>query len=437
MADRPTLAQIENAFQPAREVTDADRFAGRREAVSEAYYALLSAGTNIAIVGNRGIGKTSLARQLINIGTGNNALLEKMGIRCDHVFDFLSVYFACGKGIANTDVLLESLLTASNCLADWVYDVPKAKKILTGYTPKFSAKPFGVGVELGGSRTEEVVQEHAIASNKIDMVFNNVVHAMMEAGIARDGILIVVDEFDQIVDVAGFAPFLKALATNVTNVRFCIVGVGKDIQTLMKEHASADRLFAGSVIPLPSMSAEELKEIVGIAEREINRFIRFSDDAKNRLVSLAQGHPYMVHLIGKYALRHAYNNSRDVVTDEDVNAILRSLAERQADPVLEGRYRKAVASSQQRETVLRSLAETQDTQGEIWTTNAYKLAVEGDVDNPSQYVGQLVTEQYGAELENLRERYYRFKDSLFCAYVQARPRMFPSEAPKRRDTAEQ
>ena len=61
MADRPTLAQIENAFQPAREVTDADRFAGRREAVSEAYYALLSAGTNIAIVGNRGIGKTSLA----------------------------------------------------------------------------------------------------------------------------------------------------------------------------------------------------------------------------------------------------------------------------------------------------------------------------------------------------------------------------------------
>src|SRR5271157_3650094 len=109
---------------------------------------------------------------------------------------------------------------------------------------------------------------------------------------------------------------------------------------------------------------------------------------------------------------------------DDIEATLRSVAERQADPVLEGRYRKAVASSQQRETVLKALADTQDAQGEIWTTNAYKLAVDGGVDNPSQYVGQLVTDQYGAELENLRERYYRFKDSLFCAYIRARPRMF-------------
>ncbi len=428
MKRKPSLSQIENAFQPAREITDAVRFAGRKDAVNDAYYALLSAGTNIAIVGNRGIGKTSLARQLMNIGTGNNALLEKLGIKCDHTFDFLAVYLACGKDIRNTDELLENLLTSTNCLADWVYDVPKARKLLTAYSPSLSAKPFGIGVELGGSKTNEVVNEPAIVAHKIDTVFTNVVHAMMEAKIARDGILIVVDEFDQVADVSGFAPFLKALATNVSNVRFCLVGVGKDIQTLMKEHPSADRLFAGSVIPLPSMSPEELNEIVGIAEREIDSFITFSQEARNRLVSLAQGHPYMVHLIGRYALRHAYNGDRDLVTDQDVDSILRSLAERQADPVLEGRYRKAVASSPQRETVLRSLAETQDAQGEIWTTNAYKLAVDGDVDNPSQYVGQLVTEQYGAELENLRERYYRFKDSLFCAYIRARPRMFAGGA---------
>jgi MoxR-like ATPase len=60
---KPSITQIENAFQPAREITDAVRFAGRKQAVSDAYYALLSDGANIAIVGNRGIGKTSLARQ--------------------------------------------------------------------------------------------------------------------------------------------------------------------------------------------------------------------------------------------------------------------------------------------------------------------------------------------------------------------------------------
>jgi Cdc6-like AAA superfamily ATPase len=406
MNRKPELAQIENAFQPAREITDADRFAGRRQAVIDAYNALLSVGTNIAIVGNRGIGKTSLARQVIDIGTGKNTLLEKLGYQSTHTFDFLSVYFACGKSVGSTDELLESLLTAANCLSDWVYDIPKARKIMNAWTPKFSAKPFGIGVELGATKNDEVVTEHAVVSHRIDSVFSNVVHAMMEAKISRDGILIVVDEFDQIADVSGFAPFLKALATNVSGVRFCIVGVGKDIQVLMKEHASTDRLFAGGIIPLPSMSADELKEIVGIAEHEIGGFIKFSDDAKNRLVSLAQGHPYMVHLIGKYALRHAYQSGRNIVTETDVDDILRTLAERQADPVLEGRYRKAVTSSPARETVLRALAETQDSQGEIWTTNAYKLAIDANVDNPSQYVGQLVTEQFGAELENIRERYY-------------------------------
>jgi hypothetical protein len=73
--------------------------------------------------------------------------------------------------------------------------------------------------------------------------------------------------------------------------------------------------------------------------------------------------------------------------------------------------------------VLKALAENQDDRGEVWTTDAYKAAVEAGVDNSSQYVGQLVTEEFGAEIERVRERYYRFKDSLFSAYVKARPPM--------------
>jgi hypothetical protein len=89
------------------------------------------------------------------------------------------------------------------------------------------------------------------------------------------------------------------------------------------------------------------------------------------------------------------------------------IAERGADPVLEARYKKAIASSDQRELVLKVLAETQASDGEIWTTNAYKIVLEQRVDNPIQYVGQLVTDEYGNEVEKLRERYYRFHDSLF------------------------
>jgi hypothetical protein len=65
--------------------------------------------------------------------------------------------------------------------------------------------------------------------------------------------------------------------------------------------------------------------------------------------------------------------------------------------------------------------------GEILTTNAYKAAIDKGVDNASHYVGQLVTDDYGAEIVKIRERYYRFKDSLFAAYVQVRPYSIKSD----------
>lgn len=420
---KPTITQIENAFQPAKEVDTSARFAGRKDAVTQAYYGLIAHGAHIAVVGNRGIGKTSLARQVLNIARGDNSILEQLDIPYDRKLDFLPVYFACGKSVTNTTDLLERLLTSTNCLAEWIYDIPKASKVVRGYSPKFGVNVLGVEASLGGEKKTETTVEPALTSHSIDAVFTNAVAAIIDQGVVTDGILIVIDEFDQITDPAGFASFLKALATNVPQVKFCIVGVAQDIQYLMKEHQSSDRLFAGTIIPLPSMSSAELKDIIRIAEHEVDGYITFSAEAAERVAELAQGHPYMVHLVGKYALRAAYTADERSVSASAINDSLKSIAERGADPVLESRYKKAVESSEQRETVLKALAECQADDGEVWTSNAYRVALEQGVDNASQYVGQLVTEEYGNELEKLRERYYRFHDSLFAAYVRARPRL--------------
>jgi hypothetical protein len=97
------------------------------------------------------------------------------------------------------------------------------------------------------------------------VIFTNVVADIVSSGVASDGILIVIDEFDQIDNPEGFASFLKALATNVPAVKFCIVGVAADIQSLMRQHESSDRLFAGSMINLRPMNNDELGEIISIA----------------------------------------------------------------------------------------------------------------------------------------------------------------------------
>lgn len=84
----PTLGEVENAFQPAKEVRTPDRFAGREQAVEEAYYGLLTEGSNIAVVGNRGIGKSSLARQVLRMAQGDTELLEKYGYNIKERLDF-------------------------------------------------------------------------------------------------------------------------------------------------------------------------------------------------------------------------------------------------------------------------------------------------------------------------------------------------------------
>jgi len=420
---KPSLFDVENAFQPAIEISDIDRFAGRAKPVSDAFLGLMAEGSNIAVVGNRGIGKTSLARQIQNFGRGDNSLLEKLAVKLDHTHDYNVMYFACGNEITNREALLLRLLTSDACLGTWLYDVPKTKKMIHSLAPKVSAKLFGIGGEIGTSHAIEETREAITAPQTVEAIFENVVRNLVEENLTKDGILIIIDEFDQISDPSGVGPFLKAMATNTRKVKFCIVGVAMDIQELMKEHESADRLFAGTIIGLDPMSTSELEEIISIAERKTGDFFQFSVPARNRLVRLAQGHPYLVHLIGKFAFRDAFKSDKRLIEIDDIESVLRNIAENGSDPVLEGRYRKAVASSKQREAVLKSLAENQDDRGEVWTTDAYKAALEAGVDNSSQYVGQLVTQEFGAEIERVRERYYRFKDSLFSAYVKARPPM--------------
>ena len=57
MQSKPTLGSVENAFQPAKEISNSDKFAGRSGAVEGAFLGLIAEGANIAIVGNRGIEK--------------------------------------------------------------------------------------------------------------------------------------------------------------------------------------------------------------------------------------------------------------------------------------------------------------------------------------------------------------------------------------------
>ncbi len=193
MATRPKQAQIENAFLPAREIDDATRFAGRNQQVQTVHQALMAQGTNIAIVGNRGIGKSSLARQLVAMASGKTELLDRLGLKYDDKHDFLTVYFACGSQTQSLDHLLQQLLTNDECLSRWAYYVPQAMKEIEA-SPKLN---LGfVKVDVTANVTSEA--KAAVTQHDLQTVFTNVVNAIAKQNLAKNGVLIVVDEFDQL-----------------------------------------------------------------------------------------------------------------------------------------------------------------------------------------------------------------------------------------------
>ena len=208
--EKPTLYQVENAFQPAKEINDIERFAGRARPVSDAFLGLMAEGANLAIVGNRGIGKTSLARQVQNFGRGDNGLIHKLALNYDHLFDFHVMYLACGTDINTCDELLSRLLTSDTCLGNWLYDIPKTKKMIHSLAPKLAARLFGVSAELGTTQSDEETHEVVPVPQTVGGVFENVIRNFVDEGMTKDGVLIVIDEFDQISDPSGIGPFFES-----------------------------------------------------------------------------------------------------------------------------------------------------------------------------------------------------------------------------------
>lgn len=417
MADKITLGQITNAFTPSKVIDDAERFAGRIDYLKDSVYGLLTDGAHIAIVGGRGIGKSSLAKQIQNISQGKDEVLDRLDIELDETFDFLTIYLACGGSIKTVEDLIKRLLTTRDCLLEWIYDIPTASKELDKLKGGLDFKIANIGGETAGERASK----KAIDEHDVETIFQNILSEIVKSKIAEHGILIIIDEFDQIENPSGFAKLLKSLATNVPKVKFCIVGVAQDLQNLLEEHESINRLFPDTVINLPSMSPKEMNEIFDKAEQSIDEHIKFNESARERVIELANGHPYITHLLGKQALKTAYFEPKYEIDSDFIDDTLKLIAEKEVDPVLEGRYKKAVASSYQREAVLKSLVDVLKKDGEAHTSDAYKIAIDKGVDNPSQYIGHLVTPDFGSELIKVRERYYRFKDSLFATYVNARP----------------
>jgi Cdc6-like AAA superfamily ATPase len=421
MQQRSRHSVLLNAFRPAKKMDDPAFFAGRADQVKQLTDSLHIPGSCPVIYGNRGLGKTSLATQAMYIAEGNNALLNTLGLE-DRALDadnqFLAFFVTCTDSTKNFNGLTQLLINTAE-EADFT-DIGKENKArhLASRTVsrKISLKAFEAEsiktYEREKSRQSYKVLSRAEKLQELIRILNNSYQLP---------VLFIIDEVDRLAGTQGLGSFIKA--TSGEYAKFILVGIASNIDRLLSDHRSIERSLVPVHVPL--MTDNELYQITEKAEEYLagqSVELRFDDSAKLKLVEVASGYPWFVHVLGQSALMLTAEAKRDLVAESDVLQAIDTINRNQFAQQFSDSYLFVVRNSSKRETALRTFAEWRDTDiptGEVYQVLKARLGVS----DASDYKGQLASREYGRVIVTPQHRnptWVRFDNEMFKIYVRLR-----------------
>ena len=92
----------------------------------------------------------------------------------------------------------------------------------------------------------------------------------------RDGLLILLDEFDVLGNKDGLGSLIKSLSSK--DVKFGICGIGQDLHDLVEDHASVERLLEQGAVHVKPMPQTEAIAIIDRAEELFKGELTFEQD---------------------------------------------------------------------------------------------------------------------------------------------------------------
>ena len=281
------------AFTPSQPVADRRMFAGRNAVLAAMIASIEDQKLHLVIYGPRGIGKTSLVHMLSEAGREARYIVH---------------YSSCGAA-SNFQETFRGAAAEIPLRFHSAYG-PTTEEAEAGSTfadilPKggFSPRQFGdLCAKLTGTR-----------------------------------VLVVLDEFDRAEDSnfrRELAELIKILSDRSVRVQLVIAGVAADIAELVEHIPSIRRNVLAVRVPL--MGEDETREMIGMGERASG--LTYDATARDFLVRIACGWPYIASLICHHAGLQAIDASRTTVVASDVSSALEGslheLAGRIAKPTL-------------------------------------------------------------------------------------------------------
>ena len=416
-------------------IRDPSRFVGRTDLIRDCIAAINSPTGLISVFGKRGVGKSSLLRQLQQMALGEYTLARRAGLG-QYVparpRTYLTVYYACDSMIADGRELLSRLCNDQSAEDGLLRLVPNDGKEIVEFT---RSKEVSAGADLKvvnwGAKGVESSKYARVVPGDIVQTFRNFVDSVVTHQVTkrmkRDALLIILDEFDVIQNKEGIGSLIKSLTT--PEVKFAVCGIGRDLADLIHDHASVERLIEQGVLPVKPMSLEESEAIVTRASELFKGALRFEPGIASKIAALGQGYPYFVQLIGKQCVHEVNARDVDLVDGDVLTKVLDDLKAGKAFPTLESAYQRAIGNSPDRQLLLHLLAEQPSEQsqysdeiGRIVLKRSRQVAEELDVQFIDQLMPRLVEKKYGPVLERVPERQgtYEFVNPVLRQYIRLR-----------------
>ena len=383
------LATMPLYFTPAQPISKPEHLHGRDAKLKTIQRALASPGKHVFIYGDRGIGKTSLAKTAFQVQCP--AASRTPIVACDNGVTFAQLVDAiCLQ-------LVEVFQSNSGDLSN------------PGSTP-------ALPVESTVKTVNDAIQAIRSAAPKVGGPYP-----------------IILDEFDQLstaTDKKYVADLIKQLSDQDMNVRLIICGIGHSLEELIGVHLSTDRYLAG--VRLEQITHDARWQIIESACEHFK--LKFDRNSIIRIGQISDGFPYYVHLIGERIFWEVFDDPELVVSislDHYARGIKAAIEESQTS--LRQAYELATqkhGGSDDYEEVLWAVADgsvmVRQT-SDIYGTSYVRIVEDrGRRSAPLtkdlfyQRMNNLKKDSHGAILRGSRTGWYGFRENVVRGYARLR-----------------
>lgn len=384
---------VREIFTPHKPIQSIDLFFGRIQEVRALIEHLNTPGQHALLFGDRGVGKSSLANIASELLLSKLARGNFFQKRCDSTDTFSSILAGPLQSIGVNLALIE-----------------KEQSKTEGGKADVGILGFGGGIH---TTTQNKYKEKGSFSEAQSP-------GWVAKQLEKTSGLLLVDELDALKEPSDrhkMAELIKQLSDGASPFKIFLVGIAETGSDLTAGHPSVDRCLRET--RLSRMSESELRQVIDEGEKKLN--LRFTSQAKTRIVNVSSGYPHFTHLLALKAAEDAIAEQRTEINFTNVE-----IATRRAVNDSEGRlkrvYNEACRSSgteEYRHIVCAaamiggdqfSASQLRQKYEEIWEKSIQQTSL-------NNYFNRLVSDGDGTILRRLAKGVYRFNDPRMPSYI--------------------